>query len=142
MKLKFFYRPLAWHPAQGTGFDLSRTATAADAAAAADHPNKGRYNLFLAAMLQSDFQDADYCERVLADMLLVERGKKEWTDCSGNCCTATIRLSVVQIDYDIFDWYDLPEGRFTYSEFKTALQGWRDFLEMPVSMDSSVEIEV
>ena len=138
--LSYRYIPEAFHSTPGIGFDLVRTATASDVVPAGQ-PG-GRYNLFLARMFQSDIQSSDHCEGILAAMRLVEQGDLEMTDFGGNCCSITIRLSGVQVDYDVFDWYSLPDGRFTFDEFKTALEGCNRFLKMPKSVDSVVEIEL
>lgn len=138
--LMFYYRPEALHPAQGRGFELARTATASDVVPAGQ-PG-GRYNLFVARMFQSDIQSSDHCQQILAAVRRVEQGDLEMTDFGGNCCSVTIRLSGVQVDYDVFDWYNLPDGRFTFEEFKIALEGWNRFLKMPKSVDSVVEIEL
>ncbi len=40
------------------------------------------------------------------------------------------------------DWTNQPEGVFTLEELKKALLGWKQFLSLPKSAESIVEVEL
>jgi hypothetical protein len=100
-----------------------------------------RYHVYICGVLGDDYQSADGCTKMLGEIDRVERGEKESFFQSGNAWTKTVTREGVQIDSHTVPWWDeQPEGRFTLAEFKAALEGWKRFLQMPMSLESRLQI--
>lgn len=135
MKLKFFYVDGGIHPKLGHVFHWQQKAIGGE--------DEKRYNQYICEVLSSVAQGVDDCDRLLRMIDQVEHGIQEKIETGGNDVTLTFKTSGVQVDININDdWIDQPDGQFKLKEWKTALKGWRRFLEMPQSLDSVVEIDV
>jgi hypothetical protein len=100
-----------------------------------------RYHVYICQLLMSDYQTADSCESVLREIENVEHTDQTTFRGSGNAWTTTITLAGVQIDSHTVPWWDeQPEGHFTLTQFKAALEGWKRFLQMPVSLESRLVV--
>jgi len=107
-------------------------------------PNS-RYDRYLCAMLGSDFQSANTCDMQLKNIAQLETGEVDFTDWGGNAFFADYTRDGVQIYLQIDEDDDAqtrPEARFTLAEVKAALIGWREFLQMPESLDTRLVIEL
>lgn len=105
--------------------------------------NARRYNQYLCEVLSSVAQGADDCDRLLRDINEVENGGRAEIETGGNDVTLTLRPTGVQVDIEVNeDWIGQPDGHFDLAEWKAALKGWRQFLQMPQSLGSIVEIDI
>jgi hypothetical protein len=135
--LKFFWTVIGNHPLYGDDFRRRAVVKGQES----DH--EFRYNKYLCDFLKFDLQSKDSCKEVLSDISLVQSGGGQFAEWWGNAWFVEIRASEVQINHQQFEeWNNLPEGHFTLAEFKAAVEGWKQFLGMPVSLDSVVEIEL
>jgi hypothetical protein len=135
MNLLYTFICIGHHNVHGP--DLRRRAWVVDQETNLEH----RYNIYLCAVLRTDYQSTASCEESLGGIESVERGARENFIASGNAWMITITREGVQIDSHTVPWWDeQPEGHFTLAEFKAALEGWKRFLQMPVSLDSRLVI--
>ncbi|GJI97214.1 hypothetical protein RugamoR57_39320 [Duganella caerulea] len=135
MKIRFSYVDGGVHPKLGQLFHW-QPRTLGDEAAKC-------YNQYLCEVLSSVAQGTDDCDRLLKNISDVENGTQAEIETGGNDVTLTIRPTGVQVDIEINeDWIGQPDGNFKLSEWKTVLEGWRRFLEMPQSLESVVEVDV
>lgn len=135
MKLRFFYVDGGVHPKLGQVFHWRQKAMDGEAAK--------RYNQYLCEVLSSVAQGIDDCDRLLQAINDIENENRAEIETGGNDVTLTLRPTGVQVDIEINeDWIGQPDGHFKLSEWKAALKGWRQFLEMPQSLESVVEIDV
>jgi hypothetical protein len=100
-----------------------------------------RYNIYLCSVLECDYQSANGCEEMLNEIERVERGELETGVGSGNAWLTTFTRDGVQIDsHTVPDWDEKPAGHFSLGEFRTALEGWKRFFEMPAQLDTRLEV--
>ncbi len=110
-----------------------------------DHDN--RYNNYLCGVLTSDFQTTKNCQATLDAIDQVEAGTREMSEDWGNAFRITVKRDGVRIEFQTSKrWTDvIPEDwmeTFTIAEFKTALKGWKQFLELPAVLDMKVEVDL
>ncbi|HVK54178.1 MAG TPA: hypothetical protein VM532_04020 [Burkholderiales bacterium] len=135
MKLRFFYVDGGIHPKLGQVFHWQQKVMGGE--------DKKRYTQYLCEVLSSVAQGVDDCDRLLDAIDNVESGTQTEIETGGNDVTLTFKASGVQVNINANeDWIGQPEGQFKLNEWKTALKGWRKFLEMPQSLDSILEIDV
>ncbi len=135
IKLKFFYVDGGIHPKLGHVLHWQQVATG-------DKDIK-RYNQYLCQVLSSIAQGTDDCDRLLQNINDVEIGRETEIETGGNDVILTMNSSGIQVDIEINeDWIGQSDGQFKLSEWKTALDGWRHFLQMPESLDSVVEVSM
>lgn len=104
---------------------------------------RGPYNKYLVGALLCDFPTAQLCQEFLDDIEKVRSGRQEKTGWSGNAFDITVYRDHVDTDHQQFAGHpDWPTWTCTLAEFKTALQGWKRFLEMPVSLQSELVVEL
>lgn|GEM_PF-6869227 len=111
----------------------------------ADHEDEhaNRYNVYLCGVLMSDFQTPDACARMLREIECLQCGELKTANWSGNAWSMVFSCDGVQINHHtIPEWDEDPEGWFDLAELKAALNGWEQFLKMPASLSSKVEIEL
>ena len=102
-----------------------------------------RYQRYLANTLSCIAQSVDDCDRILAEILMVEEGIKSESMIEGNDVDVLVSKDSVQVDINVNDeWVGQPEGRFPLSEFKAVVDAWRKFLQIPESFSSEVIIEL
>jgi hypothetical protein len=140
LKLRFFYI------CSGTYFheEMDRPDCRINAEIIGSMPSHSHpYTKYLASALQSDFPSPAYCEKVLENISKVNRGELPKTDWAGNAFVTEIYFDRVQIEHQQFagdpEW---PMWSCSLAEFETALKAWKRFLEMPVSADSEVIVEL
>ena len=135
MKLRFYYVSGGIHPQRGQNYLGQEDATGG--------PDAERYHLYMAASMSAIAQTAADCDRLLSTIDDVENGKRAEVKDGGNDVLLTFKQSGVQVDILVNDdWTGQPEGHFTLQQWKTVLQAWRRFLQLPRSFDSVVEIDV
>jgi len=103
-----------------------------------------RYQKFLANIISVIAPEMEYAEDILDSIKNIEDGIEKTKEISVEYVTVTLSLSGVQVDFYYLD-DDLvgsPEGRFTLAEFKHAIDAWCDFLELPESFKSVVEVDL
>jgi hypothetical protein len=135
MKLRFSYVAGGFHPKLGQVFHWQQEAMGGE--------NARRYKQYLCEVLSSVAQGADDCDRLLRDINEVENGGRAEIETGGNDVTLTLRPTGVQVDIEVNeDWIGQPDGHFDLVEWKAALNGWRQFLQMPQSLGSIVEVDI
>jgi hypothetical protein len=136
IQLGFFFKELVTTYGATTHRGLTRWARVVH-----DENKFAWYDTYLCGALQSDFQNALTCKVALEEVARVETGEIEAWHHSGNQWLITATLQGVQIDHQtIEDWDEQPEGHFTLTQFKAALEGWKRFLQMPVSLESRLVV--
>jgi len=104
-----------------------------------------RYGRYLAAPV--DFllgRVIKHIDEALEDIRKVESGEESEVIIYGNNDTDLIlKPTGGQLDILIDDnWHLNPKGHFTLSEWKHAFEGWKQFLSMPKSRDTVVEVDL
>lgn len=133
IKLKFSYVDGGSPPKLGRLFHWQQVASGDEGVE--------RYNQYLCQVLSSVAQGIDDCDCLLQHIDDIESGQQTEIETGGNDVTLTMTLSGVQVDIEINeDWIGQPDGHFELNEWKTALKGWRRFLQMPQSLDSVIEV--
>ena len=135
MKIRFSYVDGGVHPKLGQVFHWKPVAI--------DGEDEKRYNQYLCEVLSSVAQKKDDCDRLLKNISDIENGYQAEIETGGNDVTLTIGPTGVQVDIEVNeDWIGQPDGHFKLGEWRNALEGWRQFLEMPPSLDSVLEIDL
>ncbi|WP_245774414.1 hypothetical protein [Rugamonas rubra] len=135
MKLRFSYVAGGFHQKLGQVFHWQQEAIGGE--------NAQRYKQYLCEVLSSVAQGTDDCDRLLHDINEVENGGRVEIETGGNDVTLTLRPTGVQVDIEVNeDWVGQPDGHFDLREWKAALTGWRQFLQMPQSLESFVEVDL
>lgn len=135
MKLKLYYADGGMHPVVGQVYYKRQNIYG--------QGDSSRYQRYLANTLVNLAPDVESCSQVLSCISAVERGELPSAEIEGNEVDMELSLGSVQIDININDeWIGNPEGRFSLGEIKLAFQAWGDFLKMPESFDSCVEIDL
>ena len=135
MKIRFSYVDGGAHPKLGHVFHWQPKAMGGAGA--------NRYNQYLCEVLSSVAQRTEDCDRLLKNINDVENGSQAEIETGGSDVTLKTKSTGVQVDIEVNeDWIGQPEGNFKLGEWKAALEGWRQFLEMPQSLESVVEVDV
>lgn len=101
------------------------------------------YAKYLGGAFHFDVQAVKYCDEILDEIEKVQSAQQEKTGWSGNAFDITIYRDHVDVNHQQFAGHpDWPTWTCSLAEFKTALQGWKRFLEMPVSLESEVVVEL
>lgn len=111
----------------------------------ADASTIQNFNKYLLASLDTDFPF--YCmkglQRVLCDIEKMEGGESNTAYWKGAMFYHNIGKSKVTFEHAIFgkcpDW---PIWSCTLEQYKAALRGWHGFLQMPVSEESEMLVEI
>ena len=102
-----------------------------------------RYQRYLANILTFIAQSSADCDRILSQIEKVEIGRENRIEVEGNDVEVELLKTGVQVDITVNDdWTDQPEGRFSLAEFKAVIIAWRQFLQLPESLDSKITIEL
>lgn len=134
MKILFFYTIFGDHAQHGEQLIERKKIISSD--------NHERYEKYFIPAISGCARDLKGCEWVMGLIAQFEF-EREPLLIEGEQVDARLSNEGVQIDIPIHeDWIDDPEGRFTVAEFKAAILGWQKFLQLPKSLDSSVEIEL
>lgn len=142
MKVHFYIHRYFW-PADGViedTYHLSRIAHLFDAP---DSTIQG-FNQYLLSALETDFRDGDGIDGVLVDIARLEAGEIE------NCLAGTPdnfmhSLTRTQVTFEHAIFGECPEWPLwscTLAQYKAALQGWKQFLQLPKSIDSELIVEL
>ena len=135
MQLRLYYAESGNHPVLGRVYHQCQEFI--------DGRDVARYQRYLANTLSCIAQSVDDCDRVLAEIVMVEEGCKIESEIEGNDVDVLISKDSVQVDINVNDeWIGQPEGRFSLSEFKAVVAAWRKFLQMPESFSSEVIIDL
>ncbi len=135
MKLKLYYADGGNHPVLGQVYHQCQEFI--------DGQDVARYQRYLANILSCIAQSIDDCDRVLAEVEMIEEGHESESDIEGNDVDVLISQNGIQVDINVNDeWVGQPEGRFSLAEFKAVVTAWRRFLQMPESFNSEVIIEL
>lgn len=102
-----------------------------------------RYSYYLVGSLVAWFPELGLINKTLQGLQQLEAGELQSLEVCENDVLAEITLEGVQISNLTDDSVtDQPEGRFTYQEVKTIFLKYKEFLEMPVSLDSTLEFDL
>lgn len=137
MKLIFFRNPLQSYPESGQPDMLMRDAFANKLG------DKSDYSKYLCSALVSDFQSIASCDMVLKEIIRMEQGVIGSTYWNGNAFNTNIYPDRVEFDHGAFG--GLPEWPIwicSLEEYKAALEGWAEFLRMPVNASTQLIIEL
>ena len=101
------------------------------------------YSLFLCSALHTDLHNPEHCEWVLKDIARLESGGIEHTEWDGQGFQHYISRTTVTLEHTIFgECPEWPTWHCSLSRYKAALVAWKLFLEMPISIDSEVIVEL
>ena len=101
------------------------------------------YDYYIFGPMEWWFKNVEDVVKVLNDLEQLELGAMEVVVVSWNDAYLKITLDGAQSSNLSDDSVtDQPEGRFTYQEVKTIFLKYKEFLEMPVSLDSTLEFEL
>ncbi len=135
MKLKLYYADGGNHPVLGQVYHQCQEFI--------DGRDAARYQRYLANILSCITQSVNDCDRVLAEVEMIEKGQESESEIEGNNVDVLISQDGIQVDINVNDeWVGQPEGRFSLAEFKTVVAAWRRFLQMPESFKSEVIIDL
>lgn len=85
----------------------------------------------------------EYADDVLLDIEKIERGEIKYAQWDGQGFEHRITATQVEFEHAIFnECPEWPIWRCTLAQYKAALQGWRTFIDMPVSIDSELIVEL
>lgn len=98
-----------------------------------------QYQKYLLSALDSDLQEISHCDLVLKKIAQIKTGEiEEYTD-GGDGFYHYIKPNSVTFEHYVFnECPEWPLWSCSLAQYKAALEGWRKFLEMPVSIDSEV----
>lgn len=100
------------------------------------------YAKYLGGVFHFDINAIDHCADVLLGIEKMERGDIEKTSWIGNAFATDIYTDRVEIEHQQFAGHpDWPLWTCTLAEFKVALKGWMEFLNLPVNVDSEIVVE-
>lgn len=102
------------------------------------------FNKYLLSALDTDFRDGDGVEDVLVDIDRLEKGEIE------SCLAGTpdnfmhsLTRNQVTFEHAVFgECLEWPLWSCTLAQYKAALQGWKQFLQLPKSTDSELIVEL
>lgn len=101
-----------------------------------------RYQHYIANTLSLLATSVAQCDRILSDIKQFEESDRYLLVIKGNNVELIVdRANIVQvIKFNNNSWVNHADGRFYLHTVKKALQGWRDFLKMPESIDTVYEV--
>ena len=106
---------------------------------------KDLYNSYIFEAIESDFRGKDIlsCEEVLDEINKIERREKEFFVWNGRAFIHTINRSTVSFEHAVFgECLEWPIQSFPLSHYKTALDGWINFCNMPESTTTELIIDL
>lgn len=131
MKLRLFYANGGNHPVIGQVLHRCQEILEGE--------GKARYQRYLANTLGDIAQSIEDCNQILLLIDSITAGEKNDAEIEGDPVEVFISKTGVQINININeDWVGQDEGRFTLSEFRVAVEGWKNFLLLPESFNSEV----
>jgi hypothetical protein len=133
-KLLFYLVEMASYPGSGRE---SSWVTCAELVETTSNP----YNKYLCTWLHmgTDSLSVQNYSKFLHELGQLERGEIDQITDSSDRLQAIFTRNGVQFEYD-WDDSNPPEGRFALNEVKAAVEGWLQFLKMPKSTHSKLEI--
>ena len=141
MKIKFYFHEYRWKKNKGASRYVARSATLQGAPAQL----KDLYNSYIFEAIESDFRGKDIlsCEEVLDEIKKIERGGKEFFVWHGRAFIHTINRSTVSFEHAVFgECLEWPIQSFPLSHYKTALEVWVKFCNMPESTMGELIIDL
>ena len=127
--------------ADGTLMGMCRSTKLIDA----DATTIRDFNKYLLSALRTDFPFycADGLQKTLQDIEKMQRGETETAYWQGDGFCHSIGRSKVTFEHTIFgECPEWPIWTCTLAQYKAALQGWQRFLQMPVSEESEVIVDM
>ena len=143
MKIKFYFHEYCWEKTKNK--DASRYVARSATLQGAPGQLKDLYNSYIFEAIESDFRGKDLlsCEEVLDEIKKIERGGKEFFVWHGRAFIHTINRSAVSFEHAVFgECLEWPIQSFPLSHYKTALEGWIKFCNMPESTTSELIIDL
>lgn len=113
--------------------------------AIADGPSGRDVGKYLLTALHTNLpaHSTHHVESVLARVAKIESGELNEYECEGQGFIHHITRSRVRFEHTIFgECPEWPIWCCTFAQYKTALQGYRRFLDLPKSIDSELTIEL
>ena len=109
-----------------------------------DNCLKMPYACYLLSSLKTDYDDdKEYCKEVLAQIDRLQRKEIDHYIAGRNDFSSTMNQHEVVMENYIFgECYEWPLSTFPLLHYKLALQGWLKFLDMPLSVDSEMTIDL
>lgn len=139
MKVRFFFYEL--RSAFGHPPSIRRASMANDS----NVEKSVLFNKNLLSALDTDFSEnrSGFVDQVLSNVECVETGQVESYEWEGDGFTHHITRSRVRFEHTIFgDCPEYPIWCCTLAQYKSALLGYRHFLDMPKSLGSELIIEL
>ena len=103
------------------------------------------YSTYLASSIESDFpaHHPDMADGVLQEIEKLDRGEIQTAEWEGQGFWHRISRSQVTFEHAIFgECPEWPLWTCTLAQYKAALQGWKQFLQLPKSIDSELIVEL
>ena len=127
--------------ADGTLMGMCRSTKLIDA----DATTIRDFNKYLLSALRTDFPFycADGLQKTLQDIEKMQRGETETAYWAGDSFCHSIGKGKVTFEHTIFgECPEWPIWTCTLAQYKAALQGWQRFLQMPISEESDVIVDM
>jgi hypothetical protein len=106
-----------------------------------DHENS--YNSYLCSFLSGDLQTVSTCHKVLELLQGIEKKEIKSAPWAGNGWFIDAAEDCVAFELQTADDHpDWPVRYFTLAEVKAAVRSWKQFLAMPVDIESHLEVEL
>jgi hypothetical protein len=143
MKIKFYFHEYLWEKTKNK--DASRYVARSATLQGAPDQLKDLYNSYIFEAIESDFKGKDIlsCEEVLNKIDEIEYGRKEFFVWHGRAFIHTINRGSVSFEHAVFgECLEWPIQSFPLSHYKTALEGWIKFCNMPESTTSEFIIDL
>ncbi|MBT3068776.1 hypothetical protein [Rhodoferax sp. U11-2br] len=101
-----------------------------------------RYNHYMCAALFMLMHTPSDCSEILELIDAVTSGKSQEEGYGLNDTCVTFRQNEAQVDILIEDEIGTAEGRFSLAEFQRVVIAWKEFLLMPDSEASRLQLEL
>lgn len=143
MKIKFYFHEYCWEKTKNENASkyVARSATLQGA----PDQLKDLYNSYIFEAIESDFRGKDIlsCEEVLYEINKIECGEKEFFAWNGRAFIHTINRSTVSFEHAVFgECLEWPIQSFPLSHYKTSIEGWIKFCNMPESATTELIIDL
>lgn len=102
-----------------------------------------QYQKYILGALYSDLNEISHCDLVLQKIAQIEAGEIEEYTWSGDGFYHYIKPDFVTFEHYVFnECPEWPLWSCSMAQYKAALQGWRQFIDMPKNIDSELIIEL
>ena len=103
------------------------------------------YSTYLASSLESDFPAyrSEHYEEVLQEIDRLERGEIDSYETGGDGFCHSLTRTHVVFEHTVFgECLEWPRWTCRLEQYKAALQGWKQFLQLPESIGSELIVEL